>query len=191
MKKKYSKSTHCRVVLPLVALFMLPGAAYAEAPTPVTVDGGTINFEGSVVAAACALSSNSADMTVDMGQVRTTVLSAAGSVAPTGKDFSILLEDCDASAYTGVSITFNGNADSTDPTALATGVNGSTSSAQNVAIHLFDEAGAAVKLNEPSSVTPLRTGSNQINFSAKYASPHGGATAGDASAVATYTLTYS
>jgi major type 1 subunit fimbrin (pilin) len=191
MKKQYNKSKHYRAALPLVALFMLPGASYAEDPAPVTVDGGTINFEGSVVTAACALSSNSANMTVDMGQVRTTVLSAAGSVASTGKDFSILLDDCDVTTYTGVSITFNGSGDSTDPTALATGVNGSSSSAQNVAIRFYDEAGTAVKLNEASSVTSLRAGSNQINFSAKYASPHGGATAGDASAVATYTLTYS
>ncbi|NUU66249.1 fimbrial protein [Enterobacteriaceae bacterium BIT-l23] len=173
---------------------MLPGAVYAEeaeAPTPVTVAGGTVNFEGSVVAAACALSSGSANMTVDMGQVRTTALSAAGSIAPTGKDFSVLLEDCDASTYTGVSITFSGTADGADPTALAAGVNGGASSAQHVAIHLYDESGSAVNLDEPSSVTTLRDGSNQINFSAKYTSPVGGATAGDASAVATYTLTYS
>lgn len=37
----------------------------------------------------------------------------------------------------------------------------------------------------------LRAGANTLNFSAKYYSPLGNATAGDASAVATYTVTYS
>ncbi len=39
--------------------------------------------------------------------------------------------------------------------------------------------------------SPLRAGANTLNFSAKYYSPLGNATAGDASAVATYTVTYS
>ena len=64
-------------------------------------------------------------------------------------------------------------------------------SAQHVAIRLYDEQGNVVRLGEPAAAIPLRAGANILNFSAKYYSPLGNATAGDASAVATYTVTYS
>ena len=90
-----------------------------------------------------------------------------------------------------VRITFTGTPDTSDVNSLSVGANGSANSAQNVAIRLYDEQGNVVKLGEPASAIPLRKGANTLNFSAKYYSPKGGATAGDASAVATYTVTYS
>lgn len=167
-----------------------------------TTSGGTVNFNGSVVTSACAISANSANIDVDMGQVRTATLAAAGSEASTAKAFAITLEDCeivDTSASTEdnpisattVSVTFTGTPDTTDTDSLAVGSNGSTSSAQHVAIRLYDEQGTVVKLGEPAAAVQLRNGTNTLNFSAKYYSPEGGATAGDASAVATYTVTYS
>lgn len=172
-------------LLPVAA----PVLAAEEPPTPVTADGGTINFNGSVVTTACAVSADSTNMNVDMGQIRTAALSTAGSEASSGKAFSIKLTDCDASTYTGVAVTFSGTADETDASYLQAGSSGS--SAQNVAIRLYDASGNPVKLGTASDVITLRDGDNSLNFSAKYASPKGGATAGDASAVATYTLTYS
>ncbi|SNY61491.1 fimbrial protein [Enterobacter sp. CC120223-11] len=155
------------------------------------VSGGTVNFHGSVVTTACAISSNSADINVDLGEIRAANLKTAGSEAATAKNFSIVLQGCDSKTSTGVAITFSGSADSNDPTSLAVGANGGASTAQNVAIRLFDENGAQVKLGVASGVTTLRDGDNTLNFSAKYYSSKGNATAGDASAVATYTLTYS
>lgn len=187
-----------KTLLILSTAALLPmGSAMAA-----TTSGGTVNFSGSVVTSACAISANSANIDVDLGQVRTATLSTAGSEASTAKAFSITLEDCeiaDTSASTEenpisattVSVTFTGTPDSGDTDSLATGANGSSSSAQNVAIRLYDEQGNIVKLGEPAAAVQLRTGSNTLHFSAKYYSPRGGATAGDASAVATYTVTYS
>ncbi len=90
-----------------------------------------------------------------------------------------------------MAITFTGTPDSTDVNSLAAGVNGGAGSAQHVAIRLYDEQGNVVRLGEPAAAIPLRAGANTLNFSAKYYSPLGNATAGDASAVATYTVTYS
>ena len=60
-----------------------------------------------------------------------------------------------------------------------------------IGVQVVDEQGNVVNLGEPAAAIPLRKGANTLNFSAKYYSPKGGATAGDASAVATYTVTYS
>ncbi len=60
-----------------------------------TVSGGTVNFTGQVVNAACSVSADSIDQTVILSQVRTSKLTASGVVANQKEDFSIKLEDCD------------------------------------------------------------------------------------------------
>jgi type 1 fimbria pilin len=180
-----------------IAALLPAGSAMAA-----TTSGGTVNFSGKVVTSACAISAGSANIDVDMGEVRTATLAAAGSEASTAKAFAITLEDCEIAdtsastdenpiAATTVAVTFTGTPDTSDANSLAVGANGSASSAQHVAIRLYDEQGKVVKLGEPATAIPLRKGANTLNFSAKYYSPQGGATAGDASAVATYTVTYS
>ena len=188
----------CHSLLALSIAALLPAGSALAA----TTSGGTVNFSGKVVTSACAISAGSANIDVDMGEVRTATLAAAGSEARTAKAFSITLEDCEIAdtsastdenpiAATTVAVTFTGTPDTSDVNSLSVGANGSANSAQNVAIRLYDEQGNVVKLGEPASAIPLRKGANTLNFSAKYYSPKGGATAGDASAVATYTVTYS
>lgn len=187
-----------KMLLALGIAALLPAGSALAAE----ISGGTINFNGSIVTSACAISASSANIAVDMGQVRTAALSTAGSESSTAKTFSIVLEDCeiaDTSASTPtnpipattVAVTFSGTASGSDPDTLAVGSNGGTASAQNVAIRLYDELGNVVKLNESAAAVALRSGNNTLNFSARFYSKDGGATAGDASAVATYTVTYS
>ena len=194
MKAQFNNKTLLAIA---IAALLPAGTALA-----VGTSGGTVNFSGKVVTSACAISAGSANIDVDMGEVRTATLATAGSVASTAKAFAITLEDCEIAdtsastdenpiAATTVAVTFTGTPDTSDVNSLSVGANGSANSAQNVAIRLYDEQGNVVKLGEPASAIPLRKGANTLNFSAKYYSPKGGATAGDASAVATYTVTYS
>ena len=194
MKAQFNNKT----LLAIAIAALLPAGTALAAGT----SGGTVNFSGKVVTSACAISAGSANIDVDMGEVRTATLATAGSEASTAKAFAITLEDCEIAdtsastdenpiAATTVAVTFTGTPDTSDVHSLSVGANGSANSAQNVAIRLYDEQGNVVKLGEPASAIPLRKGANTLNFSAKYYSPKGGATAGDASAVATYTVTYS
>ena len=194
MKAQFNNKT----LLAIAIAALLPAGTALAAGT----SGGTVNFSGKVVTSACAISAGSANIDVDMGEVRTATLKTAGSVASTAKAFAITLEDCeiaDTSASTEenpipattVAVTFTGTPDNADADSLAVGSNGSSASAQNVAIRLYDEQGNVVRLGEAAAPVVLRSGSNTLNFSAKYYSPQGNATAGDASAVATYTVTYS
>ena len=194
MKAQFNNKT----LLAIAIAALLPAGTALAAGT----SGGTVNFSGKVVTSACAISAGSANIDVDMGEVRTATLKTAGSVASTAKAFAITLEDCELAdtsastdenpiAATTVAVTFTGTPDTSDVNSLSVGANGSANSAQNVAIRLYDEQGNVVNLGEPAAAIPLRKGANTLNFSAKYYSPKGGATAGDASAVATYTVTYS
>ena len=194
MKAQFNNKT----LLAIAIAALLPAGTALAAGT----SGGTVNFSGKVVTSACAISAGSANIDVDMGEVRTATLKTAGSVASTAKAFAITLEDCEIAdtsastdenpiAATTVAVTFTGTPDTSDVNSLSVGANGSANSVQNVAIRLYDEQGNVVNLGEPAAAIPLRKGANTLNFSAKYYSPKGGATAGDASAVATYTVTYS
>ncbi|MCK2176003.1 fimbrial protein [Enterobacter asburiae] len=194
MKAQFNNKT----LLAIAIAALLPAGTALAAGT----SGGTVNFSGKVVTSACAISAGSANIDVDMGEVRTATLATAGSVASTAKAFAITLEDCEIAdtsastdenpiAATTVAVTFTGTPDTSDVNSLSVGANGSANSAQNVAIRLYDEQGNVVNLGEPAAAIPLRKGANTLNFSAKYYSPKGGASAGDASAVATYTVTYS
>ncbi|MFW7192621.1 fimbrial protein [Enterobacter sp. BNK-29] len=194
MKAQFNNKT----LLAIAIAALLPAGTAMAAGT----SGGTVNFSGKVVTSACAISAGSANIDVDMGEVRTATLATAGSVASTAKAFAITLEDCEIAdtsastdenpiAATTVAVTFTGTPDTSDVNSLSVGANGSANSAQNVAIRLYDEQGNVVNLGEPAAAIPLRKGANTLNFSAKYYSPKSGATAGDASAVATYTVTYS
>lgn len=194
MKAQFNNKT----LLAIAIAALLPAGTALAAGT----SGGTVNFSGKVVTSACAISAGSANIDVDMGEVRTATLATAGSEASTAKAFAITLEDCEIAdtsastdenpiAATTVAVTFTGTPDTSDVNSLSVGANGSANSAQNVAIRLYDEQGNVVNLGEPAAAIPLRKGANTLNFSAKYYSPEGNATAGDASAVATYTVTYS
>lgn len=71
----------CQSLLALSIAALLPaGSALAT-----TTSGGTVNFSGKVVTSACAISAGSANIDVDMGEVRTATLAAAGSEASTAK----------------------------------------------------------------------------------------------------------
>jgi type 1 fimbria pilin len=104
-----------KMLLTLGVAALLPFGSALAAGT----SGGTVNFNGSVVTSACAISANSANIDVNLGEVRTATLAAAGSEASTAKAFSIVLEDCeiaDTSASTEenpipattVAVTFTG-----------------------------------------------------------------------------------
>ncbi len=86
MKHKLMTST-------IASLMFVAGAAVAVDPTPVSVSGGTIHFEGKLVNAACAVT-KSADQTVTLGQYRTASFTAIGNTTAQ-VPFSIVLNDRD------------------------------------------------------------------------------------------------
>ena len=114
MKAQFNTKT----LLAVAIAALLPAGTALAAGT----SGGTVNFSGKVVTSACAISAGSANIDVDMGEVRTATLKTAGSVASTAKAFAITLEDCEIAdtsastdenpiAATTVAVTFTGTLD--------------------------------------------------------------------------------
>lgn len=121
----------------LAASLLSVGVAHAEI---VTVNGGTIHFKGEVVNAACAVDTGSLDQTVQLGQVRTTSLSASGQTS-SAVGFNLQLRDCDTSVASAAAIAFSGVTAPTNSQALAL-ESSAGGSATNVGVQILDRLGA-------------------------------------------------
>lgn len=171
----------------------------AVAPQSVSVEGGKINFTGSVVAAPCAVDNASDGQTVKLGQIATNQLAsegATGSAVPftiklVGCDLSPTAADTDATSnYTKASIKFTGS--SIDATTLALSADGAGEQpAQNVGIQIF-QANKAVNVDGTGSTAAqdIIAGDNEIPFTATYVATNAGVIAGSANGSVNFQVTY-
>lgn len=193
-----------KVILASLMPILIAGSmnVYAKISTvaPVTVDGGKINFTGSIVASPCAVNNGTDNngQTVMLGQVPVNHFTAQGDTS-TPVPFNIQLEGCDLTGdsenYTTATITFQGETVSAEKaTDLAiTGSAGATGEniAKNIGIQILQN-GAPVKVDGSTATATqsLQTGNNSIPFSAEYIAEATGVTAGAANAVVDFKMTY-
>lgn len=132
----------------------------------VTTYGGDVHFAGQVVDAACSVSADSRDMTVQMGQIRNTDFVSLGDwEGPVA--FQIKLENCSTAVSKTVGVIFTGIADGKDPQVFKAGWG--ASAAQGVGIGIFD---AADNLLTPDTApvwyAPLQDGEDVLSYTARY-----------------------
>jgi len=183
-------------------LALSAGMAHAEeVETPpvdpsnpaTTLSGGTVHFRGSLVDAACSVSSDSADQTVELGQYTLHHFKTTGdtsSLVP----FKINLEDCDTTVASTAAVAFSGQQDATKATLLAvdSSAGGNSTTASGVGIQILDEASKPVTPDGSSFSTAhtLIDGQNTLNFAAQYVSTAAKPTAGQANADAVFIMQY-
>lgn len=131
--------------------FSLLGSNPSSAKT--TVSGGTVNFTGSVINAACAVNNTSTNQTVQLDQVRSARLVNIGDSIQ-NKPFKIELIDCDKTIATSVQAYFTGTEAST-PGLLST-------SNDTVAIQILDGSNKPLALNKDDA-TGLSTATNLVD----------------------------
>lgn len=187
----------------LLTMGALPLYAKADpaAPKPVTVDGGKIQFTGSVVSAPCVVDNDTESQMVNLGQIAANSLGKKGSTgSPVG--FNIKLTGCDLTPpganptetanYTKASIVFNGAPAGDDSTTLSLNANGSGESvAKNVGIQI-SQNNVPVKINGSTATNSsnLHVGSNLIPFAATYVATGDAVVAGSANAVVNFSVNY-
>lgn len=179
-----------RFIKTILGLALLSSGTVASA---AIVTGGTIHFTGQIINAACAVSADSVDQTVKMGQFRTANFSAVGSRS-NAVPFTIKLEDCDTSISTTAATSFYGSLDANDPTVLTVSniAGGSAGTASGVGIEIADHTGRVVKPDGTafSTAQKLVDGSNVLSFTARYKSTKTSVTPGQADADATFKMQY-
>jgi major pilin subunit PapA len=144
---------------------------------------GVVNFKGTVIDAPCGIAPESADQSIDFGQMSKTQLAAGGISVQ--KNLDIKLVNCDVTSVTkGVQVTFSGTSVSGAATELQTA--GITNTA--VVINGYN---SDVTYGTPTSNIQLLNGDNTLHFMTWAKQATGKTVAeGDFTAVANFNLTY-
>lgn len=177
-------------IISAISLAVFATSTFAVDP-PTTVNGGTVHFTGELVNAACAVSTESEDQTVRLGQYRTSLLATSGDT--TGKiPFTIKLVDCDTTIQETASVAFYGQTVTSNANLLAVSAGGTNAvAATNVGIQVADDQDTILGFSGASFSNPktLIDGTNILSFSARYVAT-GASTAGLANADATFVVHY-
>lgn len=173
----------------IASLMLVAGAAVAA--DPVSVSGGTVHFEGELVNAACAVSTQSSDQVVTLGQYRTASFTAVGDTTAQ-IPFSIVLNDCDPKVAATAAVAFSGQSDITNNNLLAVTSADNGTTASGVGIEILDNTSTALKPDGAtfSTAQALVEGTNTMRFSARYKATATSATPGQANADATFIMKY-
>lgn len=165
--------------------FLYGGGAVAHT---VTLPGGMVHMTGSVIGAACAVSAESEDKKVLMGQVRSNQFKELGSWADP-VSFTIDLINCDTSISQQVGMIFTGVADGKDPLVFRAGEG--SGAAKGVGLGLFDTFGSLIVPNSRARhLTILNNGTVSVPLTAKYRSTSRKVSGGNANAVVYFSLYY-
>ncbi|QJW53193.1 Fimbria A protein [Serratia plymuthica] len=176
----------------MMAAVLAFGATSMMANAAVKDQGhGTVTFKGAIIDAPCSITPESADQTVNLGQISNVALKGGGQSTP--KNFQIKLENCELTTdekakNNAVTITFTGAAAAGDKTLL-----GITGTAKGAGIAITDGSGKLIELGAASNAQALGNGNNTLSFSAYLqGSKASGAvvTPGEFQSVADFTLAY-
>ncbi|EJH1737629.1 type 1 fimbrial protein [Escherichia coli] len=148
---------------------------------------GIVNFKGSVIDAPCGIAPESADQTIDFGQISKAHLAANGISVK--KNLDIKLVNCDATELGnrgGVKVSFAGTTFNGDVDEL--GTSGDT----GTAVVVSEASGTLVSFDGTAgSISKLLAGDNTLRYSAWVKKATAGTLKeGDFTAVANFNLTY-
>lgn len=149
---------------------------------------GVVNFKGTVINAPCGIAPESADQSIDFGQISKAHLNADGISVK--KNLDIKLVNCDATevgALTkGVKVSFTGTTFGSNANEL--GTSGDT----GTAVVVSEASGNLVSFDGTAgSPTKLQAGDNTLRYSTWVKKATGGnLKEGDFTAVANFNLTY-
>lgn len=170
-----------------VAMAMFSFGAHANG-------SGVVNFKGSVIDAPCGIASESADQTIDFGQISKAHLDADG--VSVKKDLDIKLVNC-----TLAKPNVGGNAQAPFKT-VTVAFTGATISGQNSELGTSGDTGTAIVVSSAdgklvdftgtaSAASNLKDGDNTLRYSTWVKKATGGTLKeGDFTAVANFNLTY-
>lgn len=177
-----------RPVFPLLLSLVAAPSAYAGNHHYVNIHGGDVHFFGQVVNAACSISVDSRNQTVQMGQVRSNQFASLGDWEDP-QPFQIALEDCDTAVSQNVGVLFTGESDGKDPLVFRAGYG--AGAAHGVGIGIFDGAGnLLVPDTRPPWFAPLQEGETVLSYTARYRATDRRVKAGSASAQVWFNVIY-
>ena len=168
----------------LLALSMMMPVAYASD------NGVEIDMSGTVIASTCDVETADTLQTIFIGNFASTLFTTVGDVSPTA-DLLIRLNNC-SSGISGATVTFSGTPDNDNNKLLAlSDTSGSGGMATGVGVEILDANKNSVAINADSESQPLKEGDNNtLTFFLRYKATKIPVTAGNASSVMYFDLSY-
>ena len=169
-------------------LLLLPPLALAGNQWNVTLPGGSMRFQGLIMASSCRVEAGDRQMTVNLGQI------SSNRFHDVGEDsnpipFTIHLQDCSTAVSQHVGVAFHGVADGKNPDVLSVG-EGPGSPAGSASRCSTVTASSCLSIVRRIAGCPLYRGPTTLNFVAKYRATGRQVTGGAANAQAWFSLTY-
>ena len=169
-------------------ILLLSPLAQAGNRWDTTVAGGSMHFQGVIMAAPCSVEVGDRQLIVNMGQISSNRFHSQGENADP-VPFDIHLQDCSTTVRQRVGLSFSGVADGKNPDVLSVGEGPGI--ATGVGIALFDSENQLIPLNSPPTVwKKLYIGSNTLHLVARYWATGNQVTGGEANAQVSFSLTY-
>ncbi len=166
---------------------LLLAAGFATTALAADQGGGQVRFEGIIIDAPCSIDPESADRTVNMGQISNKELNG-GKTARTTHNFEIKLENCSLETLRNVTVTFSGTKDGNNDELL-----GIVGNAAGAGIRLtYAGSDNPIKLGVATNPAELIEGNNVLLFGATLKGSQAAVdvTPGDFSAITTFALNY-
>lgn len=179
---KYSRSLTSLILI----LFIYSGYVAAR-NIRIIAPGGDVHMLGRLTTGACAVSADSQDLHVDMGQYTTHNFERTGDLSAPGIPFSIRLTDCSPGLTGGVGIEFSGVTAPKEPDVFRvttsdtrpTGISGDNGYS-GLGLLITDAAGNQIIPNTPPEIFYHPVGSEiSLHYLARYRSTSRGVYPGD------------
>lgn len=168
----------------LLALSMMMSVAHASD------NGVEIDMSGTVIASTCDVETADTLQTIFIGNFASALFTAVGDVSPTA-DLLIRLNNC-SSGISGATVKFSGTPDNDNNKLLAlSDTAGAGGMATGVGVEILDANKNSVAINADSESQPLKEGDNNtLTFFLRYKATKIPVTAGNASSVMYFDLSY-
>lgn len=153
---------------------------------PVQAYDVLISITGNLIGNTCEVSTDAKEQDVYLGNISMKQFSNSGAVSNITTPFTLKLESC-GPTFAGVKIRFSGTPDTENPQLIKVADGGAT----GVAVQILDKDGALVPLNtQTTAYGSAGDESVQMTFYARLAATGAAVSAGDVSAIATWTTEY-
>ncbi|WP_435928954.1 type 1 fimbrial protein subunit FimI [Dryocola sp. BD613] len=156
----------------ILLLLLLIAGSPVLAKRVVVIEGGRVHMRGMLVNGTCAVAPENEEMTVRMGQYRSSLFKGVGSYAPVSIPFAIRLTGCLPEVSAHVGIAFQGATPVEDPQVFlaSTSVNGDNAST-GIGLALFDSEQQLIIPNTwPAYFSSIKSREVTLHFTARYRS---------------------
>lgn len=145
-----------------------------------------VSVTGNLIGNTCVVSADSAEQTVPLGTIGMKQFHSPGAVSNIKRAFTLTLEEC-GPTFIGVKIRFSGTPDDLNPQLIKVDDGG----ASGVAVQILDKAGIPIPLEAQTAAYGASGDERvQMTFYARLAANGAAVSAGDVSAIATWTTEY-